>query len=85
MFFYQNESIFLANIYLFKIKNRNTRKRCKICSKSAIKTSERHQRRSGVFMLTLIYFTPFSCASVVEFKQVNVNWVSQIFTKNASF
>ena len=30
-----------ANIYLFKVDNRNTRKRCKICSKLAIKTSER--------------------------------------------
>ena len=26
-----------ANIYLFKVKNRNSRKRCEICSKSIIK------------------------------------------------
>ena len=32
-----------ANIYLFKVNNRNTRKRCKICSKLTIKTSERRQ------------------------------------------
>ena len=34
-------TIFPANIYLFKVNNRNTRKRCKICSKLAIKTPER--------------------------------------------
>ena len=30
-----------ANIYLFKVNNRNTRKRCKTCSKFTIKTPER--------------------------------------------
>ena len=30
-----------ANIFLFKVNNINTRKRCEICSKSSIKTSER--------------------------------------------
>ena len=29
-----------ANIYLFKVNNRNTRKRCEIFSKSTIKTPE---------------------------------------------
>ena len=33
---------FPANIYLFKVNNRNTRKRCEICSKLA-KTPERRQ------------------------------------------
>ena len=32
-----------ANIYLFKFNNRNTRKRCEICSKLTIKTPERRQ------------------------------------------
>ena len=32
-----------ANIYLFKVHNRNTRKRCKIGSKLTIKTPERRQ------------------------------------------
>ena len=32
-----------AGIYLFKINNRNTRTRCKICSKLIIKTIERRQ------------------------------------------
>ena len=37
-----------ANIDLFKVKNKNTRKRCEICSKLAIKTPERRQRRAGI-------------------------------------
>ena len=35
----------LANVCLLKINKRNTRKRCKICSKLTIKTPEQHQRR----------------------------------------
>ena len=33
-----------ANIYLFKVNNRNTWKRCEICSKLTIKTPEQRQR-----------------------------------------
>ena len=43
---------FPANIYLFKVNNRNTRKRREICSKLTIKTPEGHYwRRSGVFIV----------------------------------
>ena len=48
-----NESI-PGNIYLFKVKNRNTRKRREICSKLklTIKTGERRQwRRSDFFIV----------------------------------
>ena len=39
------------NIYLFKVNNRNTRKRCEICSELTIKTPERRQwRRFAVFI-----------------------------------
>ena len=31
---------FPGNIYLFKVGNRNTRKRCQICSKTTINTLE---------------------------------------------
>ena len=45
---------FPAGIYLLKVSNRHTRKRCEICSKLTIKTSERCQwRRSGVFIVDL--------------------------------
>ena len=45
---------FPANIYLFKVNNRNTRKRCEICSKLTMKISERRYRRhSGIFVVNL--------------------------------
>ena len=37
-----------ANIYLFKVNNWNTRKKCKTCWKLAIK---RPERRFGVFIV----------------------------------
>ena len=41
-----------VNIYFFKFNNRNTRKRCEICSKLTINTPERrHWRHSGVFVV----------------------------------
>ena len=53
----------LTNKYLFKFCNRNTRRRCEICSKLTIKTLERSQwRRSFVLLLTLnILHTFFQC------------------------
>ena len=41
-----------AFIYLLKVNNRNTRKRCETCSELTIKTPEQSQRRrSGVFIV----------------------------------
>ena len=41
-----------ANIYLFKVNNWNTRKKCKTCWKLAIKRPERRYWRSfGVFIV----------------------------------
>ena len=41
-----------TNIYLFKVSNRNTRKRWKVSSKLIKKNSEwRHSRRSGDFIV----------------------------------
>ena len=40
-----------ANIYLFKVNNRNTRKTCEICSKLTLKTPERRQWHSGLFIV----------------------------------
>ena len=48
-------SYYPANIYLFKVNNRNTRKRSEISSKLTIKTTERRQ------LLTLNkFYTVFS-------------------------
>ena len=42
-----------VGVYMFKVNNRNTRKRCEIGSKLTIKAPERgHWRRSGVLLLT---------------------------------
>ena len=51
--------VYAANLYLFKFNNRNTGKRCEICSKLKTKTRT--------------HFTPYSSVSIVEFEQVNVN------------
>ena len=58
----------IGNIYtlptnncLFKVNNRNTRKRYEICSKL-------------ILLLTLNIFTPFPSVSIVNFEQVNVSW-----------
>ena len=62
-----------ANTYLFKVNNRNTRKRCKICSKLTKKTPEQHCLHSVAFIVNFLnYFLPFSSVSIVDFEQVNV-------------
>ena len=44
-----------AGIFLLKISNRNTRKRCEICLKLTKKTPERRRRRSGLFIVNIEY------------------------------
>ena len=39
-----------ANVYLFKVNNRNTRNRCEICSKLIIKTPERRHDFEHVYV-----------------------------------
>ena len=57
------------------IHNRNTAKRCEICSKLTIKAPERRQWcRSGVFIVTFEHFSHFF--SIVDFEQVNISLVS---------
>ena len=50
-----------VNLYLFKVSNTNTRKKCEICSKSTTKTPEQRQRRrSGVFIVNFEHIShPF--------------------------
>ena len=43
-----------ANIYLLRVNNRNTRKKCEICSKLTINTPE---QRYGVFIVTFGYIS----------------------------
>ena len=66
-----------VGLYLVKVNNRNTRTRCKICSKLTMKTTERrHWRRSGVFIINLVYFTPCSIVSTVNFEHVIAGWIN---------
>ena len=48
----------MANILMFKVENRNTRKRSEICSKLTIKERERdHRCNSGVFIGNFEYIS----------------------------
>ena len=59
-----------ANIYLLKINNKYTSKKCKICSKSEIKTPVRCQwRRFGIFIVNFQLISHFFSVSVADFKQ----------------
>ena len=58
---------------MFKFNNRNTKKRCEICSKLTTKTPEGSQwRRSHVFIVNFEHISFFS-VSVADYKQVNVS------------
>ena len=49
-----------SNVYLFKVNNRNTRKRFEKCSKLTIKTPKQHQWcLSGVFGISFEHFHLF--------------------------
>ena len=66
---------FPTNIYLFKVNNRNSRKRYEIYSKLTIKTTERrYWRRSGV-LINFEHISHVSSVFIVDFEQVNVSWV----------
>ena len=64
---------FPANIYLSEVNIRNTRKRCKICSKLIIKTRPMASFWC-LYCYLWTYFTPFSSVSIVGFEQVNICW-----------
>ena len=56
-----NLESFRSNIYLYKVNNRNTTKRCEICSKLTIKNPERrHWRASGVFIVNSEHISQLS-------------------------
>ena len=60
-----------ASNYMFKVNNRDTRKRCEIRSKLTIKTPERRQwRRSGVFTVNLEHISYL----VLVFLLLTLNW-----------
>ena len=48
------------------------------------KVNNKHQNDFDVvlvlLLLTFIYFTPFSNVFIVDFEQLNVNWVTLLYT-----
>ena len=64
-----------TNTYLFKVKNRNTRKMCKICSKIT-KNSRTTPMTWFCFCSCSLwtYFKPLSRVSIVDFEQINIGW-----------
>ena len=66
-----DKKFFPTNIYLFKVNNRNTRRRCEICSKLTIKTPERcHWRPIGVFVDNLEHISqPFLVFLLLNFNK----------------
>ena len=70
-------SIFPVTIYLFKVNNRNITKRHQICLNLTLKNTRMTSLTSFwcFYCLISIYFTTFTTVTVVDFEQVNVNWV----------
>ena len=65
---------------MFKVNNRNTRAKCEICSKLAIKIPEGRQwRRSGIFIVNFEHISFCSSVSILNFEQINAYWVIIIF------
>ena len=63
-----------VNIYLFNLNNKDTKERCKICSKSTIKTPRRREScRFGVF---IVNFEHISHLVLVSLMLTLSNWIS---------
>ena len=52
-------------MYMLKVNNRITRKRCEICSKLTIKTPERHHVSFGQFFVHVDFEQLFVCLDLV--------------------
>ena len=64
-----------AGIYLFKVKNGNTRKLSEIYSELTIKTLEWRVVNLASILLTMSKFTHRAVFTNVDFEQVNASWV----------
>ena len=75
IYFYRRMMI-LADIFLLKVNNRNTKTRCEICSKLTIKNTRMTSIASFCcFYCSLwAYFTPCSSVSTVNFEHVIAGW-----------
>ena len=66
----------LADIYLLKVNNRNSKTRCEIRSKLTIKAPKRrHWRRSGVFVVNFLHISHIVLVfSIVNFEHAIDGW-----------
>ena len=60
---------------MFKISNRNTRKKCEICSKITIKRPE--------FIVNFEHISHLVLVFLVNFEQVNAGWAVTTLAHNA--
>ena len=83
---------FPVSFYLFKVNNRNSRKRCEICSKLTTKIPKRrHRHRSSVFIFNVQQFLHHSLvfllftvsmylfSGLIEVKISTDDWKTKIF------
>ena len=71
-----------GNIYLLKVNNRNTRKRCQIRSKSTIKAQERsYCRHYCVFIVNFAHISQLFLVFLLLTLNVKVTW--EAFLQNA--
>ena len=64
-----------GNIYLYKVNNRSSWKRCDICPKLTIITLEQGHWRTDVFMVDFEHISHlFLVLLLLAFKQVTVSW-----------
>ena len=64
----------LVNSYLFKVNNRNIRKKCEICSKLTMASCDIIGVVLASLLLILNICPPFSSVSVIDFEYVFVCW-----------
>ena len=65
---------------MLKVKSKNARERCELCSKLTKKTPER--RLMTLLLSNLKHFIFFSSNSIVTFELVNVSWASLSLVEN---
>ena len=75
----------IVAIYLLKVNNRNTRTRCKICSKLTIKLPER-RRRSGNFIVNfehilhlVLVFLLLTYNNLINFREIFHVWIYSLY------
>ena len=81
-----------ANIYFFKVNNRNTRRRCEICSKLSLRTpgldslntpDEEWKLVTAFAQITLSFLVAYF-SSMLSGYNTRVGWVSRVGSNSSS-